>query len=63
VIPTNRRSHWTVFVKPSRGNGTSYRAVVAGTKRLTKTYALGRFTIGVSAYRVSHRVSHRVSQR
>lgn len=56
VIHTNRRSHWTVFVKPSRGNGTYYRAVVAGTKHLIKTYALGRFTIiGRSAYRVSQR--------
>lgn len=56
VIRTNRRSHWTVFVKPSRGNGTYYRAVVAGTKHLIRTYALGHFTlIGRSAYRISPR--------
>ncbi len=56
VIRTNRRSHWSVFVKPSRGNGTYYRAVVAGTRHLIKTYALGRFTIvGRSAYRISPR--------
>jgi hypothetical protein len=56
VIRTNRRSHWTVFVKPGRGNGTYYRAVVAGTRHLIKTYALGHFTlIGRSAYRISQR--------
>jgi len=56
VVHTNRRSHWTVFVKPSRGGGTYYRAVVAGTKHLIKNYALGHFTIiGKSAYSVSPR--------
>lgn len=56
VIRTNRRSHWSVSVKPSRGNGTYYRAVVAGTRHLIKTYALGHFTIvGRAAYRVSPR--------
>ena len=56
VIRTNRRSHWSVSVKPSRGNGTYYRAVVAGTRHLITTYALGHFTIvGRAAYRVSPR--------
>ncbi len=56
VVHTNKRSHWTVFVKPSRGGGTYYRAVVAGTKHLIGNYALGHFTIvGKSAYAVSPR--------
>jgi hypothetical protein len=56
VIHTNARSRWTVFVKPSRGGGTYYRAVVARTKHLIGTYATGHFTIiGRSAYSVSPR--------
>jgi hypothetical protein len=56
VVRTNNRSRWSAFVKPSRGNGTYYRAVVAGTRHLIKTYALGHFTIvGRSAYRISPR--------
>jgi hypothetical protein len=56
VVRTNRHSHWTVFVKPSRGNGTYYRAVVAGTKHLIANYAVGHFTIiGRSAAGVSPR--------
>ena len=56
VVHTNRRSHWTVYVKPSRGAGTYYRAVVAGTQRLIGNYAIGHFTItGRSAYAVSQR--------
>lgn len=39
VIHTNRRSHWTAFVKPTRGRGTKYRVVVAGTKHLIKSYS------------------------
>jgi len=55
VVHTNRRSHWTVFVKPSRG-GTKYRALVAGTKHLIQGEARGLFTIiGKSAYAVSPR--------
>jgi hypothetical protein len=56
VVHTNSRSHWTVYVKPSRGAGTYYRAVVAGTQRLIGNYAIGHFTItGRSAYAVSQR--------
>jgi hypothetical protein len=56
VVHTNSRSHWTVTVKPSRGNGTYYRAVVGSTKHLITTYAIGHFTIiGKSSYAVSRR--------
>jgi hypothetical protein len=56
VVHTNSRSHWSSFVKPSRGKGTYYRAVVAGTKHLIGNYAIGHFTIiGKSAYGVSQR--------
>jgi hypothetical protein len=55
VVHTNKRSHWTVFVKPSRG-GTKYRALVAGTKHLIQGEARGLFTIiGKSAYASSPR--------
>jgi hypothetical protein len=56
VLHTNGHSRWSAVVKPSRGNGTYYRAVVGKTKQLIKAYAVGRFTIvGKSAYRVSQR--------
>lgn len=56
VVHTNSRSHWSAFVKPSRGKGTYYRAVVARTKHLIGNYAVGHFTIiGKSAYAVSQR--------
>jgi hypothetical protein len=56
VVHTNSKSHWSSFVKPSRGAGTYYRAVVAGTKHLLGNFALGHFTIiGKSAYAVSQR--------
>ncbi|HEX3932733.1 MAG TPA: hypothetical protein VHW64_18700 [Nocardioides sp.] len=55
VLHTNAHSHWNVVVKPSRGNGTYYRAVVAKTKQLIKSYAVGRFTIvGRSALGINH---------
>lgn len=56
VVRTNKRSRWTAFVKPSRGNGTYYRAVVAGNKNLIKSYAIGHFTIiGKSSYALTQR--------
>jgi hypothetical protein len=56
VVRTNKHSHWTAFVKPKRGNGALYRAVVAGNKHLIKNYALGRFTIiGKSSFAISRR--------
>jgi hypothetical protein len=56
VVRTNSHSRWSVFVKPSRGNGTYYRAVVAGNKNLIKSYAIGRFyIIGRSAASVTAR--------
>ena len=39
VVRTNSRSHWTAFVQPTRGRGTYYRAVVAGTKNLSKGFS------------------------
>lgn len=45
VLHTNAHSRWSVVVKPSRGNGTYYRAVVGKTKQLIKTSALARFVI------------------
>jgi hypothetical protein len=45
VIRTDRRSRWSVRVAPGRGHYTQYRAVVAGTKRLQKSYALAKFKI------------------
>ena len=56
VVRTNKHSRWSAFVKPSRGNGTYYRAVVAGNKNLIKSYAIGRFyIIGRSAFSVTAR--------
>jgi hypothetical protein len=56
VLHTDAHSRWGSVVQPSRGKGTYYRAVVAGTKHLIKDYAVGRFTIvGKSAYGVSPR--------
>jgi hypothetical protein len=56
VLHTDKRSHWTVSVKPSRGGGTYYRAVVAKTKTLIRDYAIGHFTIvGKSSYAISSR--------
>jgi hypothetical protein len=39
VVHTNARSHWSAFVKPTRGRGTLYRAVVAGTKNISKGFS------------------------
>jgi hypothetical protein len=57
VVHTNKRSHWTAFVKPTPGNGTKYRAVVAGTKHLIKSYSTiyRVYIISKSAYSVSPR--------
>jgi hypothetical protein len=58
VVHTNARSHWSASVKPTRGNGTKYRAVVAGTKHLIKSYStIYRVYIiaSKSAYSVSPR--------
>jgi hypothetical protein len=37
VVHTNSRSHWSVVCKPTRGAGTTYRAVVAATKHQIRT--------------------------
>lgn len=39
VVHTNDRSRWRAFVKPTRGGGTLYRAVVAGTKNISKGFS------------------------
>jgi hypothetical protein len=37
VVKTDRRSHWRANVVATFGNGTLYRAVVAGTRQETRT--------------------------
>jgi hypothetical protein len=56
TLHTNAHSRWSAVVKPARGKGAYYRAVVAKTKNLIKSYAIGHFTItGKSSYGVTRR--------
>lgn len=56
VLHTDKHSHWSAVVKPTRGKGTYYRAVVAGTKHLIGDYAIGHFSlVGKSSYAAGSR--------
>jgi hypothetical protein len=45
VIRTDRKSHWSVRVTPGHNRYLKYRAVVAGSKKMQKSYALAKFEL------------------